>query len=378
MSNHYDVIVVGVGSMGSSTVYQLARRGLKVLGLEQFDVPHTRGAGHGFSRVIRLAYFEHPDYVPLLRRAYQNWREIEKTACASILNITGGVYMGKPKSDLIKGSLRAQKQYRIEHEELSHSDLGQRYPMFRLPRSYIGMYENAVGYVVPEQAISSYCIEALRRGATIHGHEPVLSWNSTNGSVTVTTARETYTADKLVFTGGAWSNRLIGELGIPLTVTRQVLGWVWPKKPENFKLGQFPVWMIDHGTGGQHYGFPMVKEVPGFKIAYHSTGSPTDPDKVNRDPQPGDEETFRPLLQNMIPDANGPTLAIRTCLYTNSPDGHFIIDKHPRHDNVMIACGFSGHGFKFVSVIGEVMADLAEHGSTTLPVGFLGLSRFNK
>lgn len=378
MPDHFDVIVVGVGSMGSSTVYHLARRGLRVLGLEQFDVPHTRGAGHGFSRVIRMAYFEHPDYVPLLRKAYENWRAIETEAGTGILHVTGGVYMGTPTSELIEGSLRAQRAYQIDHQELTHTELSKLYPMFRLPEHYVGMYENAVGYVVPEQAISSYCIEAMNRGAVIHGHEPVLSWSAKPSSVTVTTPRATYHASRLVFTGGAWSDRLIQSLGVPLKVTRQVLGWVWPKRPETFAYGRFPVWMIDHGTGGQHYGFPMVKEVPGFKLAYHSVASVTDPDKVIRDPLPGDEETFRPLLRDMIPDADGPTLAIRTCLYTNSPDGHFIIDRHPEHDNVAIGCGFSGHGFKFVSVIGEVLADLAMNGRTKLPAGFLGLSRFKR
>ncbi len=376
MSNQFDVIVAGVGSMGSSTCYHLAKRGIKVLGLEQFDVPHARGAGHGHSRVIRLAYFEHPDYVPLLKRAYENWRTLEKDAGIDILHVTGGVYMGKPTSELIEGSLRAQKQHNIEHKELSHADLAAQYPMFKLPKDYVGMYENAVGYVLPEQAISSCVIEALRRGATIHGHEPVLSWSSDSSGVRVKTHKAEYTAKKLIFTGGAWSDRLITGLGIPLKVTRQVLAWVWPKNPDIFQSGRLPVWMIDHGTGGQHYGFPMVKEIPGFKLAYHSLGTPTDPDKVLRDPQPGDEETFRPLLQQMIPDADGPTLAIRTCIYTNSPDGHFILDNHPTASNVSIACGFSGHGFKFASVIGEIMADLATQGKTPLPAQFLGLKRF--
>ncbi len=376
MPTEFDVIVVGVGTMGSSTVYHLAKRGLKVLGLEQFDVPHARGAGHGHSRVIRMAYFEHPDYVPLLKRAYANWRTIEQDSGAAILHVTGGVYMGKPKSELIEGSLRAQKQYNIDHAELTHAQLADQYPMFRLPADYIGMYENAVGYVLPEQAISSYVIESLRRGATIHGHEPVLSWASDSSGVRVVTPKAQYTAKKLIFTSGAWSDRLVKDLGIPLKVTRQVLAWVWPKNPDLFQAGKLPVWMIDHGTGGQHYGFPMVKEIPGFKLAYHSLGSLTDPDKVIREPQPGDEETFRPLLQQMIPDADGPTLAIRTCIYTNSPDGHFILDNHPKHPNVSLACGFSGHGFKFASVIGEVMADLALHNKTTLPAQFLSLKRF--
>ncbi|MCE9591502.1 MAG: N-methyl-L-tryptophan oxidase [Planctomycetes bacterium] len=376
MSDRFDVIVVGVGTMGSATAYQLARRGLRVLGLEQFDIPHTRGAGHGFSRVIRMAYWEHIDYVPLLRRAYEAWREIEADSGQAIMHITGGVYYGRPDSELITGSLRAQREHNIAHEQLSHRQLEERYPMFRTPKDYVGMYEDAVGFIVPEQSIASYCIGALSRGAELHGHEPVLSWSSTAEGVTVRTAKAEYSARKLVFSGGAWSDRLITDLGVKLVVSRQVLGWVWPKRPEIFQYGKLPVWMMDHGTGGVHYGFPMMPNVPGFKLAYHKVADAVNPDRVNRDPMPGDEETFRPLLRKMIPDADGPTLAIRTCLYTNSPDGHFILDTHPRHPNVAIACGFSGHGFKFASVIGEIMADLAMHGRTDLPIGFLGLNRF--
>lgn len=376
MSDLFDVIVVGLGSMGSATAYQLARRGVRVLGLEQFDIPHSRGAGHGYSRVIRLAYFEHPDYVPILRRAYDLWRQIEADSGQPILHVTGGVYLGKPDSELIAGSLRSQRLYNIEHEELTHRQLAERYPMFKPPPDYVGMYENAVGFVVPEQAIASHCIEAMNRGAELHGHEPVVSWTSDSQGVTVKTAKAQYRAKKLVFAGGAWSDRLVTDLGVKLVVTRQVLGWVWPRRPEVFQYGRFPVWMMDHGTGGQHYGFPMMPNVPGFKIAYHKPASPTTPETVCRDPMPGDEETFIPLINEMIPDAKGPTLAIRTCLYTNSPDSHFIIDLLPKHPNVAIACGFSGHGFKFASAVGQIMADLALEGRTELPIGFFSLKRF--
>ena len=192
------------------------------------------------------------------------------------------------------------------------------------------------------------------------------------------TRRGTYHADKVVFSGGAWSSQLVRDLGVELVVTRQVLGWVWPRKPELFKLGTLPVWMIDASADGAYYGFPMITLSPGLKLAWHGDLQPTDPNRVERNILPGDEATFRPGLERFIPLANGPVLAMRTCLYTNTPDQHFIIDHHPAHDRVVVAAGFSGHGFKFASVIGEVMADLATSGRTDLPIGFLGLSRFGK
>ncbi len=223
----------------------------------------------------------------------------------------------------------------------------------------------------------------LRRGAELHGHEPVTGWEADNSGVRVQTARGEYRARHLIFCGGAWTDKLLRDLGVKLTVTRQVLGWVWPKRPELFELGRFPIWSLDapisdggKEISGQYYGVPMLPDNPGFKIALHRPMSPTDPNHVCRDMLPGDEETFRPLLRNVIPDADGPLLALRVCLYTNSPDSHFILDTHPSHPNVTLACGFSGHGFKFSSVIGQAMADLALDGRTSLPIEFLRLGRF--
>jgi sarcosine oxidase len=205
----------------------------------------------------------------------------------------------------------------------------------------------------------------------------VLSWEAGAAGVTVVTRRATYHADKLVFSGGAWSSQLVRGLGVELVVTRQVLGWVWPREPELFKMGTLPVWMMDGDGDSSYYGFPMITLSPGLKLALHGDLQRTDPNRVERGTLPGDEETFRPCLQRFMPRANGPVLAMRTCLYTNSPDEHFILDRHPAHDRVVVAAGFSGHGFKFASVIGEAMADLATAGRSQLPIGFLGLGRFS-
>ena len=374
--SHYDVIVIGVGAMGSSACYQLARRGMRVLGLEQFDIPHALGSSHGQSRMIRLAYYEHPDYVPLLKRAYELWHELEAISGQALLHITGGVYIGPREGEVVAGSLGAARQHGLAHEVLDHRELGRRFSQFQVPENYVALFEPQAGFLLPERTVGAYAEAALRASAELHGREPVIDWSANERKVTVRTPRGTYHADKLVLCGGAWSGRLLTDLGVHLKVTRQVLGWVWPKEPDLFALGRLPVWAIDRLDGTIYYGFPMMSDMPGLKIAHHGPGSITDPDRVARDPLPGDEETFRPVLRNMIPAADGPLLSMKVCLYTNSPDHHFIIDRHPLHDRVTIACGFSGHGFKFASVVGEILADYTISGATALPAGFLGLRRF--
>jgi len=375
MGSGYDVIVVGVGAMGSSTCLHLARRGARVLGLEQFDIPHALGSSHGFSRMIRMAYYEHPDYVPLLRRAYELWHELESDSGQKLLYETGGVYMGPPTGQVVSGAIRAAKEHGLAHEALSHDDIAKRFPQFHIPGVFTGVWEPRAGFLLPEKVIAAQAELALRAGADFRGREPVVAWKATSSGVSVHTDKNEYHADRLVFCGGPWTGKLVRDLGVELVVTRQVLGWLWPRRPELFSFGTFSVWGIEADDGSLSYGFPMMPENPGLKVARHGRGQPTDPDTVKRDATPQDEAEVRQIVERNLPDGAGPLLSLRTCLYTNSPDGHFILDAHPAHPNVLLACGFSGHGFKFASVIGEVMADLATRGATELPVGFLGLSR---
>jgi sarcosine oxidase len=372
----FDVIVIGVGGMGSAACYHLARRGVRVLGLEQFDIPHTRGSSHGHTRMIRTAYFEHPDYVPLLRRAWELWKRTEEESLVQVLHPTGGLYLGPREGELVGGSLRASQLHNLPYELLEPRDLRSQYPQFQVPDEWVGLYEYQAGFLNPELAISVHADLAMRHGADIRGNEPVLKWETSDRGASVTTTKGTYSAGELVFCGGAWSDKLVADLGVPLVVTRQVLGWVQPRRRDYFRLGALPVWATDNGDGTIYYGFPLIPESPGLKLAHHGRGTPTDPDTVDRNPRPGDEETFRPALRQFLPDADGPVISMRICLYTNSPDGHFIVDRPPSHPHVTIACGFSGHGFKFCSVIGEALADLATKGMSELPIGFLGLERF--
>ena len=377
MTKTYDVIVIGVGAMGAAACWNLARRGVRVLGLEQFSIVHALGSSHGHTRMIRLAYYEHPDYVPLLRRAYQLWDELEAAGNDKVLHRTGGIYMGPHEGEVVPGAIDAANKHNLPHEVLSHADLAKRHPHFTLPEHFIGVWEPAAGFLLCEKSVALFARLALESGATLQGHEPVQHVDLQPHGVTVTTARDTYHAAHVIFCGGAWTSRLLANLKINLTVTRQVLGWLWPNRPHNFTLGDFPVWGIEQTDGSLAYGFPMMSDLPGLKIARHGRGTVTDPDKVSRDCTPADREEVFAIPRTFLPSGAGPLLASRICLYTNSPDGHFIIDRHPASKNATIACGFSGHGFKFASVMGEILADLATTGASPLPIGFLSLDRFN-
>lgn len=385
----FDVVVVGAaGGMGSAACYHLARRGARVLGLDQFRPGHARGSSHGSSRMIRMCYYEHPDYVPLLRRAYELWDNLEQSpsdpaGSGPVFRRTGGVYMGLPDSPAVSGSLRAARECDLAHELWSRRELEQRFPQFEVGEDFVALFEPEAGFVVPEEAISRHLHRARQAGAELRWDTPVRSITPTGDGVRVELDGETVVARGVVLTTGAWAGSNFGLLPRLVHPTRQVVGWVAPPRPERFGLGECPVWAIDasHLGEGLYYGFPLLTgphQRPGLKIARHASGESISADDPSREPQPGDEATFRPCLRRWIPAADGPTASIAVCLYESSPDSHFIIDRHPAHPSVVIACGFSGHGFKFTSVVGEILADLALDGRTRHPIEFLGLTRFGQ
>ncbi len=380
--NHYDVIVIGAGSMGASACYFLAARGHKVLGLEQFNVPHEKGSHAGQSRIIRKAYFEHPDYVPLLNRAYHNWKQIEELSGIKLYYKTGLLYQGKPEHIVLKGTRQAADMHNISLNELSPEESARQFPQFKLPEGFTSFIEPSAGFITPEKAISTYIAGAIKNGAAIRTNEKVLDWKKEKEHIKVVTAKEIFYCKKLVVTAGAWAGKLAPQLKPQLKVTRQIVAWMKPLKPELFSLENFPCWVIADEGRGVYYGFPMLPKdrfdgPAGLKVAHHFPGAESDPDNVNRNISKEDEEDIRYALQKYLPAANGALLEFKTCLYTYSKDENFIIDHLPGFNgDVTIACGFSGHGFKFVSVVGEILADLAMEGKTKLPVDFLKLGRF--
>jgi sarcosine oxidase len=344
--------------MGSAAMYHLARRRLKVLGLEQFDIPHDRGSSHGVNRIIRLAYWEHPSYVPLVRRAYALWRDIEHTSGERLLIITGGIDAGPEGGRKVQGALLSCRLHHLPHETLPAAETARRFPGCRLPDDMVAVYQPDGGFVLSERAIVAYVTAAQALGAEIRAREAVTAWEPDGGGVRVRTSLETYAAGRLVITAGPWAGTLVPEVARRAVPERQVLIWTQPLRPEYFRLGAFPVVTLE-APEGRFYGLP-VYGTPGFKLGkYHHRHEQTQADHVDRDIHPEDEAVLREGIRRYFPDADGPTMALKTCLFTNSPDEHFILDIHPAYPQVSLAAGFSGHGFKFASVVGEIMADFA-------------------
>ena len=327
--------------------------------------------------MLRTAYFEHPDYVPLVRRAVVLWNELNLGSHQQIFTRTGGLYLGQERSDLISGSLDSARRHGLDHEFLTTAEIRRRFPQFELPASFAGFWDADAGFVVPETAVTAIARRARSAGAVIAENEAVTTWQSSDRGVTVRTARAEYHAESLVITAGPWSAKLLRDLRIPLRVTRQVMGWVRPREPTRFAPGAFPCWALDGEDGNFYSGFPMHDDA-GLKIAVHRPGPDFDPDAPDRIADPADEAEFRPGLARYIPAANGALASMCICLYTMSPDGHFVIDRYPGQSNVYFAAGTSGHGFKFAPAIGEALADLATTGRAALPIEFLSLARFQR
>ena len=375
-SQHYDSIVIGLGGMGSAALYQLARRGKRVLGIEQFGIAHDKGSSHGVTRIIRLAYHEHPSYVPLMRRAYELWRDLETSSGEQILHITGSIDAGPPESAYFAGSLRSCEEHDLPHEVLTSAKLTGRFPGYRLPSETMAVFQDEGGFLLPERCISLFLERAQALDATVHTNERTLEWHPTGGGVLVRTENGEYEAETLVISAGAWASKLLPGLGASAVPERQVLAWFETLTPEYFTPEAFPVFnlMVDEGN---FYGFPEFG-IPGFKLGrYHHLEEIVDPDEVDRKPNVEDEALLRDFTEKYFPDAAGGTSSMKVCMFTNSPDEHFIIDRLRESPQVVAAAGFSGHGFKFSSVVGEILADLAVDGATKHDIGMFKLSRFD-
>jgi sarcosine oxidase len=376
MVSDYDAIVVGCGSMGSAALFHLAGRGRRVLGLEQFDVPNELGSSVGTNRIIRLAYAEDPRYVPLLRRAYTLWHELEVFAGERLLVQTGSIDAGPEPGAIVSGSRRACAEHDLPHEVLDAATLRRRFPGYRLTPDMMAVYQPQGGFLMSERCIVAHIEAALARGAEVHGRERVIAWEPIdNGKrIRVRTASAVYHGRSLVLTAGPWTAALVPDLRPLVKPERQVMLWVQPLVPAHFRVDNFPVFYME-SEEGRFYGCP-VYSVPGFKVGkYHHLREQVQPDSVDRVCHPQDEAVVREGIRRYFPDANGPTLAMKVCMFTNTPDEYFVIDHHPHSRSVTVAAGFSGHGFKFSSVVGEILADLAVDGGTALDID---LFRWNR
>ena len=379
----HDVIVLGLGGMGSAAACHLAARGLRVLGLEQFSPPHDRGSSHGRTRVIRQAYFEHPSYVPLLLRAYELWRRLERDTGEQLLLLPGGLMMGAENSEVVAGSLHSAREHGLPHELLDAGEIRRRFPLFRIADDTVGLFEKTAGLVFCERAVKAHLSAARRSGAELHFDEAVTRWQAApDGSgVTVTTSRGAYAAAQLVVTPGPWAPQLLREIAVPFAVERQVLFWFQPLvDAESFAPGTFPIYIWQQSNGVTPYGFPAVDGAAGgVKIAFYrqAHSEPCTPETVDRRIREDDVKEMRAAIREFLPALNGELLQAATCLYTLTPDFNFVVGAHPTFPQVKLAAGFSGHGFKFCSVIGEILANLIVSDSASHDLRLFDPRRFN-
>jgi len=366
----YDVIVIGLGGMGSAAAYHLAARGQRVLGLERFGPAHDRGSSHGDSRITRQSYFEDPAYVPLLLRAYELWDKLARDSGRDVITLTGGVMVGRPDSRTVDGSRRSAEQWGLAHEMLSAADLRRRFPTLTPAADEVGLYEDNAGFVRPERTVSAHLDLAGRHGAELRYDEPALHWTSTTTGVRVQTAHGSYTAGELVICPGAWASGLLADLGVPLRVERQVQYWFEPAGGvAAFEPARHPIYIWEDAGGTQIYGFPAIDGPGGgAKVAFFRRGRPTTPDTLDRTVQDDEVRAMAAQTAPRLPDLAGRFLRAKACMYTTTADEHFVIARHPAHQHVTVACGFSGHGFKFVPVVGEILADLVGTGRTEHPI----------
>ena len=374
MSRGYDEIVAGLGAMGSAACDHLAGRGLTVLGLDRYSPPHPHGSSHGESRIIREAYFEDPRYVPLVQRGYECWEALERDTGRTLLRITGGLMIGPPDGVLVSGATRSAETHRLPHQRLSARELRARFPQFAIDDTHVAVWEPRAGALDPDACVVAQLERARRRGAELRTDSPISGWQAVPGGLEVQTARGRERAAHLVLAAGAWMPELLGEDRLPLTVERMVLYWFDAAgDPGPFAPERLPIWIWEHESGRHFYGFPI--HARGIKVARHHEGETCTPATARRDVSESEIAGMRALLARRLPGAAGPLREVATCLYTNTPDSDFVIDRHPDHPNVVIVSACSGHGMKFASAIGEIVADLVTEGASRFDLAPFSASR---
>jgi sarcosine oxidase len=366
--------------MGSAAAQHLAERGHQVIAFDRFTPPHTKGSSHGQTRMIRQAYWEDRRYVPLVLRAYELWRRLEKDSGRQLLHVTGGLVIGQPQGTLALRSKESAEAFHLPYRMLAATELRSHFPAFSIADDAIALWEEQAGYLMPEDCVRAQLNRTHIAGAKLQFDEPVLDWRADGDGVAIRTTAGIHHADRLVLTAGPWSTELLQEISAPLTVTRQIVYWFEPKSQiENFREDRLPVYLME-GEPGERvlYGFPAVgASGEGVKVALHGSDDVCLPDTVERSMHPWEEASIRSRLERALPSLAGRLVHAETCLYTMTPDEHFIIDRHPQCAQVVIAAGFSGHGFKFATVIGEIIADLCICGSSSFDLGLFAIDRFS-
>ncbi len=372
--NHYDAIVLGLGAMGSAALWQLAERGVRVCGIDQHTVPHDFGSSHGTVRVIRKAYFEHPDYIPLLDRAYELWEDLDGRSERRLFVKNGVIVTGRPDSETILGLERCYAEHDLPHEKLETEAARERFRPFHVPDGHTLFYDPLGGHLYAEESVQELLRRAEAAGAEVRLEEKALDWTAGASGVTVATSKGRYAADRLVLTTGPWAGEFLSQHGIELTIVRKMQVWFGAKGFEGELDETFPCFATEMEYG-IFYGFPPLDR-NGMKVGEHTGGETVlRPEDTQRGLTPEDEKPLLRFLGEVLPTLKPEVKRSSVCLYTNTADGNFIVDRHPEHTNVVFAAGLSGHGFKFAPVIGEILADLALNGATEQPIGFLRMER---
>ena len=372
----FDIGVIGLGAMGSASTAALARNGARVVAFDQLDPPHTMGSTHGHTRIIREAYYEHPLYVPLVRRAYELWADLEREAGETLLVQTGGVMAGPEQGALFAGALESARTHSIDHEILSSRELRERYPAFAPHPGWVALVERRAGFLKPERCVSAMLARAKRDGAELRTGERVTGWSRDGAAMRIRTDKSTVTVERVVVAAGAWLPSLLDSLGarIPLEIERQLSHWFKPRDDRgHFAPSDCPIALWDMPGGDVFATFP--NDGHGIKCGMHHAGAATTPDAVNRTVSAAENEAARALLEQVMPGAGGEVIESRVCLYTNTPDHHFVIDW--ADDRVLVVSPCSGHGFKFAISIGEIVGQLAMGQRSWLDLSPFSLKRFH-
>lgn len=377
MNNVYDAVVIGLGGMGSAAVCALARRGERVLGIEQFDLGHDLGSSGAGIRIYRFAQFLDPAYVPLMRHAYQHWARLERDADEQLLFRTGGLDIGPPKGEVVSGSKHACALHGLPHEVLTAKETMRRFPAWSLPSGVEAVYQPDAGYLPADRAVFAHIRVAMRLGAEVHARETATRITEARDHAVVETSRGHYEARQVILTTGPWATDWATSIAARVVPERQVVGWFAPRTTDLFQRDRFPVFITEDETGF-HYGF-AEHDRPGVKLGRHGhRNEPTTPHDIRRDIDAGDEAVLTRFTQRYFGARLGGALMLKTCLYTNTPDNHFVIDRLAGHAHTWLAAGFSGHGYKFCAGIGEILADLAIDGRTAQDISLFKAARLTR
>lgn len=375
MHRSFDIMVAGLGANGSSALYHLSKTHKKIIGIDRFQPPHNHGSSHGESRIIRQAYYEDPQYVPLLMAAYQLWTEIEKTSGKTLFKRTGGLMLGNKDATVVKGSLLSAETHGIPYEYLEAAALQKRFPAFRPSPDTVGILEKEAGILFPEDCIATWLENASKAGAVIHYNETILDIHPGADKIEVTTTLGKYIVEKLILAAGAWTNHILPGPPLPVTIARQALHWFKdssPKTPSRFHPRHMPVYIWEYAQDKMFYGFPDLGT--GIKIAWHHQGRSIKPDELTQEVSPEEIKAIKETTAKYL-DIDPVYNRSAVCMYTNTPDGHFIIDFHPEYRNIIVASPCSGHGFKFSSLTGKILSDMATDMNTGFDLSFFSITR---